>query len=59
MTNYAELEKNAKVKSVSFVGGGCAVVTLKTGFHNNGDTQVTAGFFSSAKKFVEGAAVHG
>lgn len=53
MNSYAELAKHPKVKSVSFPGGGIGVVVLKPGFTSGGETQITAGFFQSAKRFVE------
>lgn len=55
MANYNELKNDHRVSSVRFPGAGIGVVTLQPGFLSNGKSQITAGFFRSAKAFVEAA----
>lgn len=62
MKDYAELKNHATVESVRFVGGGIAVVTLKSNYGNanfdhyhSANQTVHAPFFRTAKDFVEGA----
>ncbi|HEY9659554.1 MAG TPA: hypothetical protein V6C65_13935, partial [Allocoleopsis sp.] len=52
---YADLEKDHRVATIKFVGGGLAVVVLKAQYTNKGQTTITAPFFRTAKEFVDGA----
>lgn len=62
MKNYTELKKHAAVDTVRFVGGGIAVVTLKSNYGNANESNYHsaqqsyhAWCFNAAKEFVEGA----
>ena len=60
--NYTTLTADAKVESIEFVGGGVAVVTLKSGFGNinhsnyhSANQSFTAWCHRVAQEFVDGA----